>query len=76
VKRLGLAVAIVAFVLAAPVGVLYVAVPPHENPEEGPADPILDLRRSVLIPLEAVDRKGDVRSLHGWYKSRRDEHVD
>ena len=66
-KRLGLAVAIVAFVLAAPVGVLYVAVPPHENPEEGPADPILALRRSVLIPLEAVGIIDGPAWFSGWY---------
>jgi len=54
VRRLGLAVVILAFVLATPVGVLFVAVPPNETPEDGPADPILGLRRSVLVVLQAA----------------------
>lgn len=53
-KRLGIAVAILAFVLAVPVGVLYVAVPPNETPEEGPADPIRGLRRPALVALRAL----------------------
>lgn len=66
-KRLGLAVAIVAFVLAAPVGVLYVAVPPNETPQEGPADPILGLRRTVLLTLQATGLVHGPTFFDGWY---------
>jgi hypothetical protein len=67
VRRLGLALLILAFVLAAPVGVLYVAVPPNESPEDGPADPLLGLRRSVLIPLEALGIIDGPGWFSGWY---------
>ena len=54
---------ILAFVLAAPVGVLYVAVPPNETPDDGPADPILGLRRSVLVPLQVLG----ITDSPGWF---------
>jgi len=46
--------AILGLVLAAPVGVMYLAVPPNEKPEDGPADPIPGLRRPVLVALRAM----------------------
>lgn len=63
-RRFGPAVAILAFVLAAPVGVLYLAVPPNETAEEGPADPIRGLRRPVLVALRAL---GLVDPPGGWF---------
>ncbi len=66
-KRLGVAVAILAFVLAAPVGVLYVAVTPNEIPEEGPADPIIGVRRSVLACLRYVGIVDGPAWFTGWY---------
>jgi hypothetical protein len=60
-------VGIFAFALAVPVGVLYLAVPPNETPEEGPADPILGLRRAALIPLEALGIIDGPGWFSGWY---------
>jgi hypothetical protein len=57
VRRFGPAVAILAFVLAAPVGVLYLAVPPNETADEGSADGFW---------VEGVDQKGDLHTPHAW----------
>ena len=66
-KRFSFAVAILAFVLAAFVGLLYLAVPPNEMPEEGLADPFISVRRPVLAFLRAVGIVHGPTFFTGWY---------